>query len=131
MIHVDYTQLGQPPYHLVLERESDQYWIVIAQPGSDTVMIRSGNPLTCEMFMRAFVAKTPGASLDAWSVSQACSSVRVPALDGAEATPVWDDGNSAPSNVVALKVCKDCGDRYISWGAHAERCFGRPAKAKP
>lgn len=132
---VDWTTVGQPTLHLTLEQEPSGNYIVVDARDGDTVYLRTPDLELCKRFMVAIQAKRQAViDEDAywWFQALAQHSVRVGALEGVESRLArGTDGGSAPSNVVPLKVCKDCGDRYINWGAHAERCFGRPARAKP
>jgi hypothetical protein len=42
----------------------------------------------------------------------------------------WDDIQFRPLQTLTFgwKICNECEQRYINWGAHAERCTGRPPR---
>jgi len=70
-------------YYLTLERESPKHFVVT---DGDTVYYRSPDPHAAERFMRAFVARTPGAELDAWSIAQHTASYQVQLAEDRMAT---------------------------------------------
>jgi hypothetical protein len=73
---------------LVLEQESEKWWIVVDTANGDEVMMRADREL-CVRFMRAFVAKHPDASFDrsaiehSWAVAQGSHLRMLPQLDEA------------------------------------------------
>jgi hypothetical protein len=94
MLRVDYTQLEQPQtWQLRLEHYNGQFAVI------DTVRLetlaRFQDPHAAERFMRAFVARTPGADLDAWSITDCTASVKVP----------------LPSNVYRLRPAEPLDER--------------------
>lgn len=103
MIRVDYTQLA-PRIVLSLAQAGTGY--IVWDQACRYYVIAPHSLAFCLRFMRAMAGRGD-AVVDEASVERAAwaeaYSVKVPALDGAEATPAWDDGNSAPSNVVAFR----------------------------
>jgi hypothetical protein len=73
---------------LVLERESEKWWIVVDTANGGEVMMRAEREL-CVRFMRAFVIRHPDASFDqaavehSWAVAQGAHLRMLPQLDEA------------------------------------------------
>ena len=96
----------EPQRHWQLRLEHyDNHYVVIDTIALE-VMCRFDDPYAAERFMRAFVARTPGAELDAWSISHATASVKVP--DEVVVQPVTaGDARAAvtprPTNVIPIR----------------------------
>ena len=67
MLRVDWTEVDARPYHLQLERESAEFYIVTDRWNPDTVMMRSADADLCRRFMAAFVTKEPGSTMQAYA----------------------------------------------------------------